>query len=354
MSVRALYIDEHTGIAAGHRPGRRPGPSCTTPCTSRARRSPARAAAGHVAHLGGAAGAERGVLRGVLQRLRRRLLAALEPLTEVHLRLRAGGQRPRRRLPHQGRRAPGSTCAGSCSAARGVHELDLALDLRPFEDGGWYWFDLTTDDDELTLHAGRLVRGRGGARRGRGDHRDADVQPARRLRRHAHRDRRGPAGARRGDRGDPARTRAPARCATSPASPPRRPRSATGCGSSTSPTSAAPAATPGSCTRRSRTPDCEQILFMDDDILLEPDSVLRAVAFSRFAREPMLVGGQMLSLQARSQLSTMGEVVDRQHVPVAQRAAAPSRTTTSPSAPCARPRGCTGGSTSTTTPGGCA
>ena len=50
---------------------------------------------------------------------------------------------------------------------------------------------------------------------------------------------------------------------------------------------------------------------MDDDILLEPDSVLRAVAFSRFAREPMLVGGQMLSLQARSQLSTMGEVVDR-------------------------------------------
>ena len=50
---------------------------------------------------------------------------------------------------------------------------------------------------------------------------------------------------------------------------------------------------------------------MDDDILLEPDSVLRAVAFSRFAREPMLVGGQMLSLQDRSQLSTMGEVVDR-------------------------------------------
>jgi galactofuranosylgalactofuranosylrhamnosyl-N-acetylglucosaminyl-diphospho-decaprenol beta-1,5/1,6-galactofuranosyltransferase len=58
-------------------------------------------------------------------------------------------------------------------------------------------------------------------------------------------------------------------------------------------------------------PDCEQILFMDDDILLEPDSVLRAVAFSRFSRKPMIVGGQMLSLQARSQLSTMGEVVDR-------------------------------------------
>lgn len=57
--------------------------------------------------------------------------------------------------------------------------------------------------------------------------------------------------------------------------------------------------------------DCEQILFMDDDIVLEPDSVLRALAFSRFAREPMLVGGQMLSLQARSHLHAMGEVVDR-------------------------------------------
>ena len=94
-----------------------------------------------------------------------------------------------------------------------------------------------------------LVRGRGGHRPGRGDHRHADLQPAGRLRRHAHRDRRGPAGAGRGDRGDPARPGHPqgprrARLRRRP-----RPCSATGCGSSTSPTSAAPAATPGSCTR---------------------------------------------------------------------------------------------------------
>lgn len=57
--------------------------------------------------------------------------------------------------------------------------------------------------------------------------------------------------------------------------------------------------------------DCEHILFMDDDVVLEPDSVLRALAFARFARSPMLVGGQMLSLQARSHLHAMGEVVDR-------------------------------------------
>ncbi|HZZ46426.1 MAG TPA: glycosyltransferase [Pseudonocardia sp.] len=57
--------------------------------------------------------------------------------------------------------------------------------------------------------------------------------------------------------------------------------------------------------------DCEQVLLMDDDIVIEPDSVLRAIAFSRFAESPMLVGGQMLNLQARSHLHTMGEVVDR-------------------------------------------
>jgi galactofuranosylgalactofuranosylrhamnosyl-N-acetylglucosaminyl-diphospho-decaprenol beta-1,5/1,6-galactofuranosyltransferase len=57
--------------------------------------------------------------------------------------------------------------------------------------------------------------------------------------------------------------------------------------------------------------DCEQILLMDDDIVIEPDTVLRALAFSRFATTPMLVGGQMLNLQARSRLHTMGEVLDR-------------------------------------------
>ena len=30
--------------------------------------------------------------------------------------------------------------------------------------------------------------------------------------------------------------------------------------------------------------DCEQILFMDDDIRIEPDSILRALAFNRFAK----------------------------------------------------------------------
>jgi galactofuranosylgalactofuranosylrhamnosyl-N-acetylglucosaminyl-diphospho-decaprenol beta-1,5/1,6-galactofuranosyltransferase len=55
--------------------------------------------------------------------------------------------------------------------------------------------------------------------------------------------------------------------------------------------------------------DCEQILFMDDDIRIEPDSVLRALALNRFAKAPTLIGGQMLNLQEPSHLHVMGEIV---------------------------------------------
>jgi galactofuranosylgalactofuranosylrhamnosyl-N-acetylglucosaminyl-diphospho-decaprenol beta-1,5/1,6-galactofuranosyltransferase len=57
--------------------------------------------------------------------------------------------------------------------------------------------------------------------------------------------------------------------------------------------------------------DCEQILFMDDDIRIEPDSILRALALNRFAKVPTLIGGQMLNLQEPSHLHVMGEVVNR-------------------------------------------
>lgn len=57
--------------------------------------------------------------------------------------------------------------------------------------------------------------------------------------------------------------------------------------------------------------DCAQILFMDDDIRVEPDSILRALALSRFAKIPTLIGGQMLNLQEPSHLHVMGEIVNR-------------------------------------------
>ncbi|WP_216902666.1 glycosyltransferase [Nocardia alni] len=60
-----------------------------------------------------------------------------------------------------------------------------------------------------------------------------------------------------------------------------------------------------------KTTDAEYIVYMDDDIEIEPDSILRALAFSRFAKSPILTGGQMLNLQERSHLHVMGEVIDR-------------------------------------------
>ena len=59
-----------------------------------------------------------------------------------------------------------------------------------------------------------------------------------------------------------------------------------------------------------RLTDSPYILYMDDDIAIEPDSILRALAMSRFAKAPMLVGGQMLNLQDRSHLHSMGEVIN--------------------------------------------
>lgn len=53
------------------------------------------------------------------------------------------------------------------------------------------------------------------------------------------------------------------------------------------------------------------ILYMDDDIAIEPDSILRALQAARYAKCPILVGGQMLNLQERSHLHSMGEVVGR-------------------------------------------
>jgi galactofuranosylgalactofuranosylrhamnosyl-N-acetylglucosaminyl-diphospho-decaprenol beta-1,5/1,6-galactofuranosyltransferase len=57
--------------------------------------------------------------------------------------------------------------------------------------------------------------------------------------------------------------------------------------------------------------DATHLLFLDDDVQLESDSLHRALTFSRYTTAPMLVGGQMLHLQNRSVLHTMGEVVDR-------------------------------------------
>jgi galactofuranosylgalactofuranosylrhamnosyl-N-acetylglucosaminyl-diphospho-decaprenol beta-1,5/1,6-galactofuranosyltransferase len=308
MSVRALYMDERTGLALATVP--------TVPGTV----------------VPGAVHLEGSAVTGRRLRVTSRTSACLPeqsevsfgayfnafaagywrhwtPLTEVHLKLRLEGSG---RVDVYRTKADGARIheRGVVLGERGVHDVDVALDLRPFEDGGWYWFDLTADDDPLTLHeagwhAAVEAPGRAAVTIGMPTfNRPADcVATLTAI-------------------GEDPLVLAAVTQVIIPDQGTRKVRDEPGF-------AAAEAALGGRLRLIDQpnlggsggyarvmyealaTTDCQQILFMDDDILLEPDSVLRAVAFSRYAREPMLVGGQMLSLQARSQLSTMGEVVDR-------------------------------------------
>ena len=55
----------------------------------------------------------------------------------------------------------------------------------------------------------------------------------------------------------------------------------------------------------------DYVLFLDDDIVAEPESILRAVAFGDLARRPTIVGGHMFSMFARSELHSFGEIIER-------------------------------------------
>lgn len=52
------------------------------------------------------------------------------------------------------------------------------------------------------------------------------------------------------------------------------------------------------------------VLLLDDDVVVEPDSVERLIAFARFSKKPTIVGGHMFDLYSRTTLHTFGEVVD--------------------------------------------
>src|SRR5262249_40501958 len=51
-----------------------------------------------------------------------------------------------------------------------------------------------------------------------------------------------------------------------------------------------------------RAGDSDYLLILDDDIILEPESILRAATFADLARKPTIVGGHMFSLYDRSVL----------------------------------------------------
>ena len=53
------------------------------------------------------------------------------------------------------------------------------------------------------------------------------------------------------------------------------------------------------------------VINCDDDILIEPESIIRLVTFADYATRPTLVGAHMFDLNRRSILHTLGEVVNR-------------------------------------------
>ncbi|HET7531846.1 MAG TPA: glycosyltransferase [Nocardioidaceae bacterium] len=57
--------------------------------------------------------------------------------------------------------------------------------------------------------------------------------------------------------------------------------------------------------------DADYVLLLDDDVVAEPEGILRAVAFGDLAKHPTIVGGQMFSLYDRSVMHAYGETVDR-------------------------------------------
>ena len=51
-------------------------------------------------------------------------------------------------------------------------------------------------------------------------------------------------------------------------------------------------------------------LLLDDDVVIEPESISRLVTFADLCRRPTIVGGHMFDLYSRTTLHTFGEVVD--------------------------------------------
>jgi galactofuranosylgalactofuranosylrhamnosyl-N-acetylglucosaminyl-diphospho-decaprenol beta-1,5/1,6-galactofuranosyltransferase len=55
----------------------------------------------------------------------------------------------------------------------------------------------------------------------------------------------------------------------------------------------------------------DYVLVLDDDVVTEPESMLRAITFADLARRPTIVGGHMFSMYDRSVLHSYGETIAR-------------------------------------------
>lgn len=192
-----------------------------------------------------------------------------------------------------------------------ARSLEFELELAPFEDGGWYWFDLTADDDDLVLHDAAWCAAEPPAQEARLSigictfNRPGDCVAA--LAALAD---------------DPVVDGLVSKVIVADQGTKKVrddsgfPGAAAALGDRLSVVEQANLGGSGGFTRTMHEmvtgTDATHHLLLDDDVQLEPDSIARAFAFARYAKAPMLVGGQMLVLQDRSVLHAMGEVVDRE------------------------------------------
>lgn len=187
-------------------------------------------------------------------------------------------------------------------------ELEFPVDLKPFEDGGWIWFDAFTDDTALEISEAAWLA-------------DRDL-PVRKLAIGTTTFNRPDdcVGALLALGEDPAVLDVVSRVFVADqgtrkiSAHPRYAEAVAALGGRLEVINQDNLGGSGGFTRglyeSTANTDVDQILLMDDDILIEPDSVLRANAFASAAAAPVIVGCHMLNLQAKARLHSMGEVVD--------------------------------------------
>jgi galactofuranosylgalactofuranosylrhamnosyl-N-acetylglucosaminyl-diphospho-decaprenol beta-1,5/1,6-galactofuranosyltransferase len=186
--------------------------------------------------------------------------------------------------------------------------LEFELDLTPFEDGGWYWFDVTADDSAVTVHEASWSAAQAPAQDARlsigictFNRPDDCVSALSAL------------------AGDPVVAGLISRVIVADQGN-KKVRDAAGFATASEalgdrlllveqPNLGGSGGFSRTMYEALYSTDATHHILLDDDVQLEPDSIARLFALARFTKTPMLVGGQMLALQDRSVLHTMGEVV---------------------------------------------
>ena len=81
--------------------------------------------------------------------------------------------------------------------------------------------------------------------------------------------------------------------------------------SSSRATSVARAVSPAAAARRSARAPRRTSCCLDDDVVCEPEGVIRAITFGDLARRPTIVGGHMFSIYSRPACTRFGEIINR-------------------------------------------